>query len=284
MNHHQDTFTDYKNNTIYYQSWLPKGEIKALIMVVHGLGEHSGRYANLVNHLVPLGYGIYSWDHIGHGRSDGMRKYIDRFPDFTNVVSQYYHQIKTAHPALPIFILGHSMGGLITANYLLDHQADFKGAIFSAPAIKVAGGVNPFRLFGGRLLSVIYPKYGMAPLNPESITRDLKVLEENLKDPLNSRGKTAVRLLTEMLDAMARFKKEAKIITLPILVLQGSDDQVVDPAGADLLYELVSSEDKTLKTYPGLYHEVFHEPEREMVLADVGKWLERVSGEVKSTE
>lgn len=279
MNHHQDTFNDYKNNTIYYQSWLPKGDIKALILVVHGLGEHSGRYTNLVNHVIPLDYGVYSWDHIGHGRSDGMRKYIDRFPDFTNVVAQYFQQIKLAHPELPIFILGHSMGGLITADYLLDHQADFKGAIFSAPALKVAGGVNPFTLYGGKLLSAIYPKFGMAPLDSSAITRDLKVLEESRKDPLTNYGKTSVRLLAELVDAMARFKEEAKTLTLPILVLQGSDDQVVDPTGANLLYESVSSTDKTLKIYPDLYHEVFHEPERESVLADVEEWLERVNSE-----
>ena len=277
MNYHQDTFNDYKNNTIFYQSWLHKDNIKALILVVHGLGEHSGRYTNLVNHVVPLGYGVYSWDHIGHGRSDGMRKYIDRFSDFTNVVAQYFQQVKSTHPELPIFILGHSMGGLITANYLLDKQADFKGAIFSAPALKVAGGLNPFKLYGGKLLSAIYPKFGMSPLDSSAITRDLKVLEESRKDPLTNYGKTSVRLLAELVDAMTRFKKEARTLTLPILVLQGSDDQVVDPTGANLLYESVSSTDKTLKVYPGLYHEVFHEPERESVLADVEVWLERVT-------
>ena len=280
MNYHQDTFSDNKKNTIYYQSWLPKSDIKALIVVVHGLGEHSGRYTNLVNHLIPLGYGVYSWDHIGHGRSDGMRKYIDRFPDFTNVVSQYVQQIKAAHPALPLFILGHSMGGLITANYLLDHQSDFKGAIFSAPAIKVAGGVHPLKLYGVKFLSAIFPRFGLAPLNPSAITRNLKVLEESLNDPLTNYGKTSVRLLTELMDAMVQFKKKAHTLTLPVLILQGSDDQVIDPSGANLLYDLVSSEDKTLKIYPDLYHEVFHEPERYKVLVDVEAWLERLNMEV----
>jgi len=161
IKHIEGTFQDAKNNNIFHQSWLPEGDIRAVILLAHGLSEHSGRYGHLVNSLVPLGYAIYSWDHLGHGRSDGPRKYIDQFSDFTDVMAMAFAQVKENHPTLPIFLLGHSMGGLISVNYLLDHQSDFAGALLSAPAIKPKGGVNPLTKLGGKILSILFPKLGL---------------------------------------------------------------------------------------------------------------------------
>ena len=274
IDHSNGMFKDANNNDIFHQAWLPQGEIKAVILLAHGLSEHSGRYGYLIDSLVPLGYAVYSWDHLGHGRSDGPRKYIDAFTDFTDVMSQYVAQIKEQHPESPVFLLGHSMGGLISVNYLLDHQHDFSGLILSAPAIKPAGGVSPITKIGGKILSALVPTFGFKSINGKDVCREPEVLESIVNDPLFGHGKITIRLLAEILNGMERVEAEAESITLPIIILQGTEDRIVDPAGAEFLYELVSSEDKTLKVYDGFYHELFNDPEKALVFADVKEWLE----------
>jgi acylglycerol lipase len=273
MNHIEGTFKGVRNVNIYYQAWLPDGNVTAVLLVVHGLGEHSGRYMNVVNHFVPLGYAVYGLDHIGHGKSDGGREVIERFADFTDSLTIYYERIKGWQPGKPIFLLGHSLGGLIVPYYLLEHQAGFRGAIISAPLVKVGDNISPMTIILGKILSAVAPKVGILPLDASLISRDPEVVKAYVNDPLVFHGKTPARLASEMLKAMMRVTAEAGKITLPVIILQGSLDKLVEPAGAQMLFDKVSSTDKTLKVYEGLYHEVFNEPERERVLKDVETWL-----------
>ena len=173
----------------------------------------------------------------------------------------------------PIFILGHSMGGLISSYYLLDHQADFKGAIISGPAVKVGEGISQATITMGKILSKIAPKMGILALDVNAISKDPDVVKAYVNDPLVFHGKTPARLAAEMLSAMMRVTTEASKIRLPIILVHGSEDVLADPAGSQMLYDEASSEDKTLKIYDGLYHEVFNEPERDQVLKDVEDWL-----------
>lgn len=277
MIHSEGTFSGYKDLRIYHQSWVPDTEPHALILLVHGLGEHSSRYGNVVDRLVPKGYAIYALDHIGHGRSEGARKYADSFSVFTDTLTEYLAKIKAWHPDLPIYLLGHSLGGLIGATYLLEHQADFAGAVLSAPAFKVVGPVPPLLLMTGKVLSVLWPTAGIIALNSEAASRDPAVIEANSNDPLMGRNKTTARLGLEMYNAMHRIDKEAATLTLPILILQGTGDMIVSPEGAQAFYDKISSRQKTLKLYDGLYHEVFNEPERDVVLSDLEAWLDDIS-------
>jgi acylglycerol lipase len=274
MQHNEGTFTGVRNATIYYQAWLPDGAAKAVLLVVHGLGEHSGRYTNVVNYCVPRGYAVYALDHLGHGKSDGTREYVERFSDFTDTLAIFYRMVAGWQPGKPIFPLGHSMGGLIATTYLLDHQADFRGAIISAPAIAIGASVSPITIALGKVAAVIAPKAGVLALDVNAVSRDPEVVRAYLADPLNFQGKTTARLAAEMLKAMQRVAAEVGTITLPLIVVQGSADRLVDPAGAQMLYDKAGSQDKTIKLYDGLYHEVFNEPERDQVLADVAAWLD----------
>ena len=274
MNHIEGTFSAIRGASIYYQAWLPEGDPKAVILVVHSLGEHSGRYTNVVTALVPAGYAIYSLDHLGHGKSSGEREVIQRFSDYTDTLTTYCQTISSWQPGKPIFLLGHSMGGLIVSYYLLDNQAAFKGAVISAPAVKVGASITPVTIAMGKILSAIAPKAGILGLDAQMISRDPKVVEAYVNDPLVFHGKTPARLAAEMLKAMMRVSAEASTITLPILILQGSEDKLVDPGGAQMLYDLASSADKTLRIYEGLFHEVCNEPERFTVLAEVEAWLD----------
>ncbi len=274
MQHMEGNFKGVRNMGIYYQGWLPEGEVKAVMLVVHGMGEHSGRYLNVVDHFVPLGYAIYGFDHIGHGKSDGEREMVQRFDDFTETLTIFYNLVTEWQASKPVFILGHSMGGTITSYYLLDHQDKFKGAIISAPAVKIGEGISSATITMGKIMSRIAPKMGVIELDVNGISRDPQVVAAYINDPLVFHGKTPARLGSEMLSAMQRITAEAGQITLPFILVQGSEDRLVDPAGAQMLYDQASSDDKTLKIYDGLYHEVFNEPERGQALKDVEIWLE----------
>ena len=274
MKHQEGFFRGVRGAKIYFQSWLPENEPKALLLIVHGLAEQSGRYGNVVNHFVPLGYAVYGIDHLGHGKSDGTRVYVKGFDDYTNTLKVYFDKIREWQPDKPIFLIGHSMGGLISAVYLLDHQAELAGAVLSGPAVKIPNHVTPTMRFVGKILSALIPRFGLLALSADGISRDPAVVQAYISDPLVHRGKMTARLASEMLKTMQTVTAQAARVTLPILIVQGSADRLVNPAGAQMLYDAISSVDKEIKIYDGLYHEVFNEPEHGRVLHDVEVWLE----------
>ncbi len=271
MKQQEGFFKGVRDTRIYSQSWLPEGEPKAILLIVHGLAEHSGRYMNVVNHFVSLGYAVHGFDHLGHGKSDGTRVYVERFEDYTDTLNIYFNRIRSDKP---VFLVGHSMGGLIGAVYLLHHQTELTGAVLSGPAVKVPDKITPTLLFAGKMLSALMPKFGLLGLEAEGVCRDPAVVRAYISDPLVHRGKATARLAAEMLKAMQVVGAQANTITLPIMIVQGSADRLVDPAGARMLYDTVSSADKEIRIYEGFYHEVFNEPEHEKVLRDVERWIE----------
>ncbi len=147
MKHQEGVFMGVRKAALYYQGWLPEGEIRAVLLVVHGLAEHSGRYMNLVNRFVPLGYAVYGIDHIGHGRSEGLRLFVDRFVDYTEPLATYADMVRCWQPDRPIFLVGHSMGGLIGAFHLIAHQEKLAGAVLSGPAVKAPGNIPAAIIF-----------------------------------------------------------------------------------------------------------------------------------------
>jgi acylglycerol lipase len=273
MKHIDGNFKGVRNINIYYQAWLPEGKVKAVLLVVHGLGEHSGRYMNVVNHFVPLGYAVYGYDLIGHGKSGGAREMVDRFEDWTDTLTVYYDMIKGWQTGKPIFLLGHSLGGLVASIYLIDHQAKFQGAVISVPLIKVGENVSQATVIMGKVMSILAPKAGLLPLDPNTISSDPAVVKAYIDDPLVAHSKIPARVAAEMLKGMLRVTAEADKITLPFIALQGSKDRLVDPGSAQMLFDKAKSKDKTIKIYKGLHHEVFNEPERARVLKDVENWL-----------
>ena len=274
MNHVEGSFKGVRDANIYYQAWLPDGEAKAVLLIVHGLGEHSGRYMNVVDAVVPRGYAVYALDHIGHGKSDGGREVVKRFEDYTDTLTTYLALVKGREAGKPVFLMGHSMGGLIASFYLLDHQDAFSGAVISAAAVKIGDAVSQGTIFMSKILSAIAPRLGVLALDAGAISRDPEVVRAYADDPLVFHGKTPARLAAEMLKAMMRVTAEAGAISLPVLIVQGSEDKLVDPGGAQMLHDTVSSQDKTLKIYPGMFHEVCNEPERALVLEDIATWLD----------
>ncbi|MEM7539235.1 MAG: lysophospholipase [Chloroflexota bacterium] len=189
MQHQEGFFNGIRNTNIYYQYWRPE-KPKAVVLIVHGLSEHSGRYMNVVNRLVPAGYAVYSLDHLGHGRSDGTKVHVETFADYTETLKLYFDIVHTKEVGTketadyPFFLLGHSMGGLIASAYLLEHQADFIGAILSAPAIKPPGEVPFFIKPIARFMSKYLPKREFVQLDTDAVSRDPDVVKAYVDDPL----------------------------------------------------------------------------------------------------
>jgi acylglycerol lipase len=199
---------------------------------------------------------------------------VDRFEDFTLTLKEFFSLVRKWQPDKAIFLVGHSLGGLIAACYLLEHPADLTGAIFSGPAVKIPDNISPAVIFLGKIFSALLPKFGLIGLETEGISRDPAVVQAYLCDPLVYTGKTTARLAAEMLKAMKRVSTEAVKIKLPILIVQGGADRLVDPDGARMLYDRAGSIDKKVILYEGFYHEVFNEPDHDKVLHDIERWLD----------
>ncbi len=259
---------------LYYRRWLPDDEPRATLVIVHGLAEHCARYGNVVHYFVPRGYAVHGFDLPGHGRSGGQRVYVEHFSEFTDALATFLDMARRRHPGRPIFLLGHSMGGLIVARFLIGRREGLRGAIISAPAVRPPADISLPLIWTIKVLSRLLPRAGLKSLEAGGISRDPEVVTAYVNDPLVYTGKITARLGYELLRVGDLVCQEAAAITLPLLILQGSADRMVDPDGARLLYDAVSSPDKTLRVYEGLYHEVMNEPERERVLGDVHAWLE----------
>jgi alpha-beta hydrolase superfamily lysophospholipase len=182
-------------------------------------------------------------------------------------------------PGLPVFIVGHSLGGLISSVYLLDYQDGLHGAVLTGAAVKIPDHINQPTILISKVLSAIAPKIGVGELEIQAISRDPAVVQNYINDPLTTTGKTSARLASETMKAMQRVTDEAAKITLPILIMHGAADRMVSPAASQLLYDRVSSPDKTLHIWDGYYHELYNEPrpEREAVFCELEAWLDERS-------
>lgn len=275
MKHQTGEFVGVRNLRVFHQCWLPDTTPRAVLVIVHGLSEHSGRYGNIVRHFLPLNFAVYGLDHIGHGRSEGYRKFVVRFEDYIQNLNHFVNRIQAEQPRKPLFLIGHSMGGLIGATYLLDNQDKFTGAILSGPSVKIPGNISPAFIFLGKCLSILMPKIGLVATDPTSLSRDPNVARDFLDDPLVAKEKATARLGAELLRAMRRVEREAGRIRLPVLILQAGSDKLVSPAGATMLYDRIQSTDKEIRVYPELYHEIFNEPEHPEILGKMARWIEK---------
>ena len=273
MRHTEGTFEGYKSFNLYYQCWLPVKSPDVILLVVHGLAEHSGRYTNLVNYFVPRGYAVYGFDHRGHGKSEGLRGYVHRFSDYLEDLKIFFNIVRCKHANNKIFLVGHSVGGLIATAYTVSFQHEMDGLILSAPTLKAGSSMSPVHIAIARVLSLLLPKIGITVLDASTISRDKAVVDAYVNDPLVYRGKTRARLGAELINAMQKLPNQMSEIRLPVLIMHGTDDRLCNVEGSLLLYERVSSADKTLKLYEGFYHEIFNEPERDQVFADMEIWL-----------
>lgn len=272
MKYLDGTFRGHRNLTLYFQCWLPDDEPKVVLVVVHGSADHSGRYLTLVNHLVPRGYGIYGLDMRGNGKSEGLRGYVGRFSDYLDDLDTFYNLVRAQQPAAKIFAFGHSSGGTVLTAYAILRRCEFCGLILSGALLSPS--VVPARTrFAAHVLSFFLPKIGIYHIAADNISRDKDVVKAYETDPLVYHGKISTRLGAELMKAMGMIRKRMADVRLPILILHGSADRLVDPKNSELLYREAGSVDKALRLYPGFYHSIINEPDHQQVLADIEAWL-----------
>lgn len=272
------SFTGVGGRNIFWRSSVPdSAPARAVIVLVHGLGEHSGRYDHVAARLVGEGYAVHGGDHRGHGRSDGPRAFIEDMDNAVADVDTLVDSAVAAHPGLPVFMLGHSMGGLIALRYALAHQERLAGLILSAALAQLDAVPKPLELVG-RALSVIAPRAPLIAIDPNLVSRDAAVVEAYRSDPLVHHGKVPARTAAQLADAVERFPSTVGAITVPALILYGTADGLCNPAGSVMLGERIGSGDKTVTAYDGLFHEILNEPERETVLEDIVGWLATRAG------
>jgi alpha-beta hydrolase superfamily lysophospholipase len=271
MKHSDGRFTGAGQRSIYFQFWTPDANPKAMLLLVHGAGEHSGRYQAFAEFFTAHNYAVAALDHHGHGKSDGQRGYVSAFEDYVYDLRQLHQQLDAK---LPIFLVGHSMGGLIASLYLAQQQRNFVGGVLSGAAITTDLQPGKGQMLLLRLLATLVPRLGMLKLDAAGVSRDLEVVRQYVADPLVFHGKMTARMVRELFNGMQQIQNDAARIALPVLILHGGADVLTSPQGSRYLHQHVSSNDKTLTIYPGLYHEIFNEPERETVLQQVLNWCD----------
>jgi alpha-beta hydrolase superfamily lysophospholipase len=258
---------------LYWQAWLPPSP-RGVLLLCHGLGEHAGRYGNVVDAVVPDGWAVYGLDQRGHGLSGGRRAHIERYADLLTDVDVFRRTVVDRHPDLPVVLLGHSMGGQIALAYALDHQDDLAGLVLSAPAL--AGDVVPKPVVPLlRALGRVAPRLRLAGIDVTKISKDPAVVAAYQADRLVHHGKPTLALGLGIVGQFAVLPERARDLTLPLLLQHGSVDALTDPVGTRLLAATAGSADKTVLWYDGLWHEIYNEPERARPLADLRAWLRR---------
>jgi acylglycerol lipase len=261
----------------YWQAWTVEAPA-GLVVLVHGLHEHGGRYRHVGQRLARSGYATFVVDHPGHGRSSGARGNIGSMAGTVDGVDQLARLAAERHPGTPLFVYGHSMGGLIALTYLTGApDPRIRGAVISAPALDTGAATGAQRLVAP-LLSRVLPNLGVLALDADAVSRDPEVVRAYRTDPLNHTGKVRARTGAEMMLATVAIPARLPRLTLPVLVLHGGADRLVPTAASEVVAARAGSADVTRRVYDGLYHEPHNEPEQEQVLDDVVAWLDAHRG------
>ena len=269
--HSEATFTSVADVPIFYRKWLPDGPLRGAVMIVHGLGEHGGRYGNLVERLLPEGYAVYAIDHQGFGRSGGQRGHVSHFHDYAKDVHRLNGIVRAEQPGQPLAVFGHSMGGLITLDYAQTYPQDADCWIVQAPAL--AANTSGPLVFAARLMNLFRPTYSMERPGGGDISRDPDEVLRFRQDPLHVPVST-VRWVVEILAAQKRVQAHVTSTPSPLLMLQGTADNLVIPAATQEFFAQVTAPDKTLHIYDGYFHELHNDIGKEKPLGDIVEWLD----------
>lgn len=274
MPHEEGRFSGYDGLALCENRWLPEGDPAAVVVLVHGFLEHGGRHADVAAVLNRHGYAVYAIDLRGHGKSEGDRVFVKSFLEHLRDVELFLDHVRKQQPGRPRFLVGFSMGGTIAASLAARGLADVRGLVLAAPAVQIGGGVFPvLRLLAG-VLGRLLPRLSLVRMGFRNMSRDPEVVAQVERDPLAFHGCFPARTGAEILAATRRLEDTMEAIELPLLILHGTGDLVTDVEGSRQLHARARSTDKTLKLYDGLYHDLFHEPEKERVVADLVEWLD----------
>lgn len=270
--HDEHTLTGQNGVELFTQSWQPAPPSLGAVVIAHGYAEHSGRYQHGAAALVAAGWTVFAIDHRGHGRSHGRRAVTDHLDWLIADLDLVVYHATGAVGSSPI-LLAHSMGGGIAAAYALDHQAKLTALVLSGPTLGMERTVSGPQRIAMQALSAVAPNLGTIQLPADAVSRDPEVVAAYQADPLVFHGKVPARTAREMLRASDLVKQRASELMLPLLIMHGAADKLVPLDGSRALDRDAGSADKTLTIYDGLYHEIFNEPEKDRVIAELVAWL-----------
>jgi alpha-beta hydrolase superfamily lysophospholipase len=276
MRHQTNSLTLPDGFPLFTQTWTPDtdDDLKGVIILIHGLGEHSGRYSHVATYFTERGYIVAAPDHRGHGRSQGKALgYFDRFSQIVDDLHQFIKTLPSASRGLPLYILGHSMGGLVSLHYTIRYTPRIRGLITSGVLLDAGEGINSVVASLVKQLANVIPKFGLLAVDSSTISRDPQVVRAYDADPYIYHGKISARVGIELTNAVEFAKQNLSKIDRPALVMHGGADRLVKPHCSQIIHDGISSADKTLKIYEGLYHEILNEPEQAQVMDDIYDWL-----------
>jgi alpha-beta hydrolase superfamily lysophospholipase len=258
---------------IFLRSWRPAAPPRASIVLSHGFNSHGGYYLWAAEQLLASGLSVYALDYRGRGRSDGERYYVDKFSDYQGDLDLAVQLARSRDAGLPLFILGHSAGGVVACNYVLDHPAKVAGLICESFAYQVPAPDFALAVLKG--LSHLAPHAHVLNLPKKAFSRDPKVVQALIDDPLLANEVQPTKTVAEMVRADERLKRDFGHITLPLLIIHGTADSVARPEGSKEFYSRAGSVDKTLKLYEGYFHDPLNDVGKEAVMTDIRAWIEK---------
>jgi len=272
MNYIEETVTTTDGLRLYLRRHELAGA-RGEVLIVHGFGEHSGRYGELMSHLVNNNYSVTAYDHRGHGLSDGIPGHVESFSEYDEDLARMVNSIKSRTDVKSLFVIGHSMGGLIALRHAARKGTEISGTVVSAPLIDVAVPVPAHKLMIARVGARMAPRMRLDnEINPSYLSRDPEVGRAYAADPLVNR-KVSAKWFAEAQQAMHEAEEWAPQIKIPVLVMHGTEDRLASVEATRRIFEQIGSDDKELEILSGYYHELFNEPERHEIFKRVTKWL-----------
>jgi acylglycerol lipase len=266
---------------VFLRSWPTPSKPRGIVVLVHGLMAHSGLYEWAAERLVQNDFAVYALDLVGHGKSEGEHYFTDTVDRYVQDVAHVINIAKLRDPGLPVFVFGHSAGGVVSCTYALDHQNEIAGLVCESFAYEVPAPNITLSLLKG--LSRIAPHLHVFPLKDEDFSRDPDFVEKMKADPLVHHMKYPSSTVAALVRSDERLRKEVQNITLPVLIVHGTEDKVTKPSGSQHFYEKAGSTDKTLKLYEGHYHDLLNDVGKDVVMADITAWIASHSGVPVST-
>jgi acylglycerol lipase len=257
---------------IFFRSWKPAGKPRGIIAICHGFNSHGGQYIWTAEQFQAAGFSAYAIDLRGRGKSDGRRFYVDDMADYVADLSGMIKIAKAREPGFPLFLLGHSAGGLVSCTFALENQRELAGLICESFAFRVPA--PGFALAAIKGLAALFPRLPVLTLKTRDFTRDPKVLAALDSDPFIANEKQPAKTVAALVRAAERLQTEFPKITLPVLIMHGTLDKATLPAGSQFFYDTAGSKDKTLKLYEGHVHDLLGDVGREKVIGDVIGWVE----------
>ena len=269
----EETYEGAGGLKIFFRALRPQAKPRAVVVICHGVNSHGGQYGWAAEQLVKSGLAVYALDLRGRGKSDRERFYVENVAEYVSDVAGVVKIAKSRDPGLPVFLLGHSAGGVVSSVYTLENQSELAGFVCESFAFQVPA--PGFALAAIKGLSHIAPRLPVLKLKNEDFSRDPKAVEALNSDPLTMGEVQPAITVAALVRADERLREEFPLITLPVLIMHGTDDKATVCEGSQFFYDTVGSKDKTLKLYKAHFHDLLNDIGKEGVMADITAWIDQ---------